>query len=475
VQAASRAAGCGIYLGQGAGGWAWAGAQRCVLVLGPSRSGKTSSLVITNILAAPGAVVSTSTKPEVLERTAAVRGLLGRTLLFDPSGSIDPPAGVERVGWSPLSSSHQWDGAMQMAHSMVRTASAPTGGRMAGMVHWQERATSLLAPLLHAAALEGEGMRTVLHWVDRHDGAGALAILARRVAENAPATDVLSGILTTDAREQSGIWSTASGVLAAYRSSGALASTEGRLFDAASFCDHPHSLFVCATGRDQQLVAPLVVGLLSDVRDAAYRRARTGAPDAPVLLALDELANIAPIPDLPALVSEGAGQGLLTLACLQDLSQARARWGPPADALVSLFGTTLVLGGIADVPTLDAVSRLAGDHEVGTRTISLAQGPDGRLRPSWSISGLLRPRLPVDVVARGAPGVALAIDARNRMGWVTLTPAFAWSPWRELSDDSRVRSPSPTIEMPVGSTGRNLGGDGRVSSIGRAMSRDLHR
>lgn len=446
VQAAARAAEGGIYLGLGSGGWAWSGAQRCVLVLGPSRSGKTSSLVIPNVLAAPGAVVSTSTKPEVLGCTAAVRGRRGRVLLFDPTGTTEPPPGVERVGWSPLCSSTRWDGSLQMARSMVDAADTAGAGRSTAVFgHWQERAASLLAPLLHAAALEKEAMRTVLHWVDRHDGSAALAILSRRLGDAAPAVDVLSGILTTDGREQSGIWSTASGVLSAYRSIGALDATEGRLFDAEPFCDGPHSLFVCAPGRDQQLVAPLVVGLLSDIRDAAYRRAREGRGAAPVLLALDELANIAPIPDLPAMVSEGAGQGLLTLACLQDLSQARARWGRQADALLSLFGTTLVLGGIADVPTLDAVARLAGDHEVPSRTVGRAQGPDGRLRPSVSVTGVLRPRLPVDVIARGAPGTALAIDARNRMGWVSLTPAFACSPWRELST-APVRAPARGLD-----------------------------
>ena len=84
------------------------------------------------------------------------------------------------------------------------------------------------------------------------------------------------------------------------------------------------------------------------MRDAAYARARDGRSGPPTLLALDEVANIAPIPDLPAMVSEGAGQGLLVLACLQDLSQARGRWGHAADGFLSLFGTTVVLPGIAD-------------------------------------------------------------------------------------------------------------------------------
>ena len=88
------------------------------------------------------------------------------------------------------------------------------------------------------------------------------------------------------------------------------------------------------------------------------------------MLALDEVANIAPIPDFPSMISEGGGQGLVTLACLQDLSQARSRWPDHADGFPSLFGTTVVLPGIGDVRTLEALSTLAGDEEIPTRTVS---------------------------------------------------------------------------------------------------------
>jgi type IV secretory pathway TraG/TraD family ATPase VirD4 len=292
-------------------------------------------------------------------------------------------------------------------------------------------------------------MATVLHWVDRHDGAQPLSVLSARAGEAAPATDVLAGILATDSREQSGIWSTTSGILRAYRSTGALASTEPPYFDAAAFCDGANTLYLCSSGRQQQLWAPLMVGLLAEVRDAAYQRHRRGGGGPPVLLALDEAANIAPIPDLPAMVSEGAGQGLLTVASLQDLSQARRRWGREGDAFLSLFGTTVVLPGIADVPTLQAVSTLAGEEEVPTRSVGTGLGHDGRRRPSASWSTVHRPRLPVDVVGRGHPGMALALDAANRIGWVRLTPAHAHDPWRELVVAGRARTgPVPRRDAP---------------------------
>ena len=430
----------GIFVGEGQCGWVWAGPERPTLALGPTRSGKTSSLIVPNVLSARGAVVSTSTKPDVLELTAPARRRAGWCFLFDPGGEMHAPPGVDRVAWSPVTAAASWDGALSVADSMVRAARPGRGprGELDGHDHWTERAGALLAPLLQAAALSGAPMRSVLRWVDRHDGATALDLLVEHAGEDAVSTDLLAGILATDAREQSGIWSTASGVLAAYRSDRALASTEGAFLDLDRFCDGPHTLYICSSGRQQALHAPLVVGMLAQVRDAAYRRAREGVTRPPVLLALDEVANIAPLPDLPAVVTEGAGQGLLTLACLQDLSQARARWGAEGEALLSLFGTSVVLGGIGDVPTLEALSTLAGEHELVSRSVGWTQG-GGRRQTNVTDGSTLRPRLPPDVVARAGTGWALVVDSTKRMGWIRLTPAHATSPWSDLIALGRER------------------------------------
>jgi type IV secretory pathway TraG/TraD family ATPase VirD4 len=478
-EAASR----GIYLGAGTRAYAWSGAQQAVLVLGPPRSGKTSSLVIPAVISTPGSVVSTSTKPDVLRFTAAARQQIGPCFVYDPSGTVSPIPGVEAVRWSPVTSCQQWDGALIMARSLVE---APRGvsGRAArsagaGTDHWTERAESLLAPILHAAALEERGMRDVLAWVDRRQSGPALAILDREGAEIAG--DVLAGIAATESREQSAIWSTTSGVLAAYRSVAARESTVSPNFDAASFCEASGTLYICATGRHQDLMAPLVVGILTEVRAAVYAAARTHASVAQgppqVLFALDEVANIAPLPDFPAMVSEGGGQGVLTLACLQDLSQARSRWGASADGFLSLFGTTVVLPGIGDVRTLDALSVLAGEEQVMTRSVSTSAaaserqramnllqrvllGPRGRTNdrtPAVTTASARRRRLPVDVIARGAPGMALVVDERNRTGWVRLTPWFAEEPWRSAGRSGARYDLPGASGRETGSQGQDLG------------------
>jgi len=453
VHDTTRAARHGIYLGHDASGWRFAAPQQSVLVVGPPRSGKTSALIIPNVLCAPGPVVTTSTKPDVLRATVRARRTAGRCLVYDPTGSVEETAGAEVVRWSPLQSCGTWDGASAMAASMVATSSGVWIGAGADP-HWRERAGALLAPLLFAAAVDGAPLATVLSWVDRRQALPARTTLASVREPGAPlAADLLEGIAATDERELSGIWSTASGALAGYRMTAALGTTTDPDFDPAAFCRSTDTLYVCAPSRQQALVAPLVVGLLEDVRTATYQRARAGSGDGavppPVVLALDELANIAPVPDLPSMVSEGGGQGLVTLACLQDLSQARHRWGPQADGFLSLFGTTVVLPGIGDVGTLRALSTLAGDEEVVSRSASTGRVPTGwapvdlatggRSRRTVTESTVVRPRLAPDIITRGRAGHALAFDAANRPGWIPLAVAHRSEPWRSLSDVGRQR------------------------------------
>ncbi|HEY1830081.1 MAG TPA: type IV secretory system conjugative DNA transfer family protein [Acidimicrobiales bacterium] len=446
----------GLYIGLGPLGPCWSGAQRSMLVLGPPRSGKTSSLVIPNVLGAPGAVISTSTKGDVMEATATARNRIGWSVLFDPSGEIECPPHVQRIGWSPLTAARSWDGALVTADAMVRASRMVGAGHAPSELHWTERAGALMAPLLHAAALEDLGLRTVLRWIDRHDGAAPLQILSAVGGDESPPVDLLTGIVSTDAREQSGIWSTASGVLSAYRTEAALASTSLPALDMTEFCGGPNTMYICAPGRRQLQLAPTVVAAMGDVRDTTYELHRGGRLRVPTLLALDEVANIAPLPDLPALVSEGAGQGLLVQACLQDLSQARVRWGGAADGFLSLFGTTVVLPGIADTRTLRDLSALAGQHEVTTTSMHHSIGTHGRLRPSTSTASRLEPSLPVDALARGTPGQAVVLSPDKRLTSVVLTPAHRTEPWRSLTahPDHRRAWEAPALEDRAPLTGR---------------------
>lgn len=163
---------------------------------------------------------------------------------------------------------------------------------------------------------------------------------------------------------------------------------------------------------------------------AADGAARGGPTVTPVVLALDELANIAPIPDLPSLVSEGGGQGVLTLGCLQDLSQARQRWGPAADGFLSLFGTKVVLGGIADLATLELVSRLGGEIDLPARSVTRgAWWAPGHGAPTTTWSTHRQRRLPLDAVSQQPAGTALVLEGNRPPTWVGLRPWWEVEPF----------------------------------------------
>ena len=77
--------------------------------------------------------------------------------------------------------------------------------------------------------------------------------------------DVLSGLAATDSREQSGIWSTAAGLLAAYRFDAVLDNAAAPNFDPRHLAAGGDTVYVCAPARVQELVAPIVVAFLEQV------------------------------------------------------------------------------------------------------------------------------------------------------------------------------------------------------------------
>jgi type IV secretory pathway TraG/TraD family ATPase VirD4 len=132
------------------------------------------------------------------------------------------------------------------------------------------------------------------------------------------------------------------------------------------------------------------------------------------------------------------------VACLQDLSQARGRWGQAADGFFSLFGTKVLLPGIGDMKTLEAVSRLAGQVDVPVRSVNRSAWWSGRPSASTTYSLRRQPRLPVDKAHSLPAGSALVIASARPPGIVQLTPWWAYPPFAEAR---RARLP-PARALP---------------------------
>ena len=456
--------GGGAYLGLGRNGsWALADPESAVMVLGPPRSGKTSAVMIPAVMGASGAVISTATKPEVMRATVAARSEVGQAWLFDPTASERQlPDGVRRLCWSPVVAACSWDEALVMARAM--SACTRPGSGTTNEDHWTERAAALLAPLLYAANLTDRPIAEVLRWTLRQDLDPARQALLD--CDSEIAADVLAGIEQTDARERSSIFSATAGVLAAYNSDAVRETAAQPNFDPARFAASNDTIYVTAPQHRQALCAPLIVGLLEQIRHAVYERWAMGAMDGPAMLwALDEVANIAPIHDLPSLVSQAGGQKLQVMVGLQDLSQARSRWGADAaEGFMSLFQTKAVLSGIGDTRTLESISVALGEYDRKVVSSSLGKGESDKwLDPdhySESVSyQTQRQRVlsPGDI-AKLPPGQALLLrGAEWRL--IGLTSWYETEPWKRAappfperlihsaSDGTLVRSKSELVVL----------------------------
>ncbi|MDQ6776774.1 MAG: type IV secretory system conjugative DNA transfer family protein [Actinomycetota bacterium] len=428
--------GGGVYLGRDEHGrWRAARAERAVLVLGPPRSGKSSGVIIPALLAHLGPAVSTSTKPDVLAATSPARSRVGRVWHFDPTGTESVATG-QALRWSPVTAARSWDGALLMARAMV--GGARVGAGTTDQTHWSRRASALLAPLLHAAAMSGKDVGTVVDWVLCHELDDPGVILRR--ADARIGCGVLVGLQSTEARERSSIFSAAADALEAYTAHGALAAASNPNFDAERFVRSGDTIYIHAPAEDQALAAPLVCGLLSEIRRATYQAHRDGALRGRVLFALDEAANIAPLQELPQIASEGGGQGLALLAALQDLSQARAHWGAQADGFLTLFGSKLILPGVADSQTLEQISLALGEYDRQIVSTTKTRQPGMWPAPgstSRTVSTQRQRVLAPGDVANIPAGRALYLDG---LSWqlLTLTPAHRTEPWRTLTQPASL-------------------------------------
>jgi type IV secretory pathway TraG/TraD family ATPase VirD4 len=92
------------------------------------------------------------------------------------------------------------------------------------------------------------------------------------------------------------------------------------------------------------LVAAFIEDLVETARHLAA--ASPGARlDPPLLLALDEIGNLSPLPSLPMLMAEGGGTGITPMPVLQSLSQARDKWGDHGAGAIWTPIVKTILGG----------------------------------------------------------------------------------------------------------------------------------
>lgn len=373
---APKASDVGYLLGRSRGKRVWASVEDSILLVGPPRSGKGLHVVINAILDAPGAVVTTSTRPDNLTATLRARQRIGPVAVFDPQHLAEGlPAGLR---WSPVRGCEDPLTAMIRATGLASGTGLSAGG-VEGGGFWEGKTRTALQALLHAAALDNRPPAELFRWtLDPTAAAEAVAILTNSSQAAAGWAESLEAMIDADPRTRDSIWqgvSLALSALADPRVLDAVTPRSGEHFDPEAFLTESGTLYLLATGAGAGASSALVAALVEDLIETARRMAARSAGarlDPPVLLALDEIGNLAPLPSLPTLMAEGGGTGITTMPVLQSLAQARDKWGEnAANAIWDAAIVKIILGGASNSRDLQDLSTLIGERDEYTDSTTI--------------------------------------------------------------------------------------------------------
>ena len=327
-------------------------AQICAIAA--PHSGTTSGLIVPAVLEHRGPVVSTASKSDVAHATLQRRAGMGETFVWDPFGE-------HTDSWDPLHGCEQWSYALVAARWLGHALAL---GETESAEYYDEAAQELAAPLLHAAALTAT--RTIVDvygWVRDRDVATPAGILAEAGADDARAR--LETVYSLNDRRRDAIIGAVQVQLKAYGHP-AVARTANRgrgITPEGLFDGRANTVYLVAGREHQRLLAPLAVSMLSSlVYYATELESRTRQRlSPPALFTLDETAQIAPMQELPQILSVSHEIGIRFISVWHSLAQLRQRYGAEAAAeILALSQAKIFLGSITDDATRHELLRLLG-------------------------------------------------------------------------------------------------------------------
>ncbi|MFD7304233.1 type IV secretory system conjugative DNA transfer family protein [Streptomyces pharetrae] len=278
---------------------------------------------------AAGPVLVVTSSPAVWSGTKDARAKLGPVLLYDPHHLCDTPS---RLHWSPTAGCEDKQTASRRAAALL-TPVRPTARIDQAM---SDTAETLLRCCLHAAALDGRTIRHVHRWLQGSQIQDAVRTLRTHPKAAPGSAGELESALTAHPERRDMAQELIGRALSALSTVHVREACTPNRTDALtldSFIAEGGTLYVVGESiedpRTDPGAMPFLTALASSVVEHGRRMAERSSPgrlDPPLTLVLDDVAAVAPLPQLPDLLAGGADQGLPTLALLRSREQARTRW-----------------------------------------------------------------------------------------------------------------------------------------------------
>lgn len=380
------------------------------------RAGKSTGIAVPRVLRAQGAVLLTSNKSDVYAVTRAEREKAGTVWTFDPQGIAHTP---REMWWDILSDCHTIEGARRLAGHFVASVNDDQSKKDFFISAGQNTLTALFL----AAARGGASVTDVLAWLASPADRTPIDLL--RDVDMLAMAEQLQGTVRGAVETRDGIYETARQCVSCLLDPEILAWVTPDP-TRPQFKPHEHVL-----GQDTLYLLSKdgggsAAGVIAGLADATMRAGVTAAErmggrlDPPMTAVLDEAANVCRISDLPDLYSHFGSRGINVVTLLQSYRQGSRVWGEAGmDALWSAATVKLLGAGLDDADFVEKVSKLVGNHDV--RTASVSKSKEGK---SHSYSYRLDPILPADRIRALPKGTALLLATGVRPALIRLRPWY---------------------------------------------------
>ncbi|MGY4954832.1 type IV secretory system conjugative DNA transfer family protein [Streptomyces nigrescens] len=392
-----------------------------ILAIMAPRSGKTSGLAIPAILRAPGPVLLTSNKAARDAYTATVdaRAEVGTVWTLDPQQIAHAP---QTMWWDILADARDLAGARRLAgHFVTASVDKSSAGDF-----WSTAAANTLTAFFLAAAQARRPITDVLAWlaspadrtaIDLLQDAGFDAVAAQLQGTVAGAVETRDGIFETARQYASCLLDP--GIAAWVTPPKSLEKV--REFKPEAFATSKDTLYLLSKDGGGSASAIIAAAADAVMRTAVAQAERDGGRlDVPLLAILDEAANVCKIADLPDLYSHLGSRGVIPVTILQSYQQGVRVWGQSGmDSLLSAATIKVIGSGMDDADFADKISRLGGEHDV--RTVSVSTGESGK---STSVSMRQERVLPLDVLRAMPKGTAVLMATGIRLARIDLKPWY---------------------------------------------------
>ena len=340
-------------------------------LMGP-RAGKTSCVCVPQIVEAPGAVIATSNKRDIVDLTRGPRSRKGVVWVHDAQNIIgEEPS----WWWNPLSFVRDMERAEALTDIFISSASSAGAKQDA---YFESDGRRLLAHMLFAAAVTSKPITDVFLWAQDPDDKTPRNDLYE--AGYPELAEALNGIQSLTPKQRDGVYGTMRpwvNVLSNERVIPWITNdgSRGRRpeFDHTRFATTTDTLFLISkegAGTTRAIAAALAAAVLTEAEERAAEQPR-GRLATPMMGVLDEVANVVRWRQLPDVYSHYGSRGIVLSSFFQSWDQGIEAFGEQGMRKLWSASNIRVAGsGLSDDKFLPFLSRIVGDHDVVRRTES---------------------------------------------------------------------------------------------------------